>query len=62
MNDQDDRNKAIERLNDNGQEQPGTHADVLKKIVKKSLIVAKDGFVKEIGAGIWRKYDSLDDQ
>lgn len=61
MNDQHDRNKAIKRLKDNDQKQPGTYTDVDKKVGKKSLIVANDGFVKEIGEGSWRNYDPQDD-
>jgi hypothetical protein len=62
MNDQHDRNKVLELLEDNGQEQPEPYDNVHKLVGKKSLIVDNDGFVKEIGEGDWRKYDPQDDQ
>ncbi len=62
MNEQSERDKAIERMEETGRWQSGAHDDVYKQEGKKALMVDNDGFVKEIGAGSWRRYDPRDDQ
>jgi hypothetical protein len=62
MNEQSERDKAIERMQENGRWQSSDHDDVYKQEGKKSLMVDKDGFVKELGEGTWRRYDPRDDQ
>lgn len=62
MNEQSERDKAIERMEENGRWQSGTHDDVYKQEGKDALVVDEDGFVKEIGKGSWRRYDPRDDQ
>ncbi|MBO0929810.1 hypothetical protein [Fibrella aquatilis] len=62
MNEPSERDKAIERMEENGRHQSGSHDDVYKQEGKKALMVDNDGFVKEIGEGSWRRYDARDDQ
>ncbi len=62
MNEQSERDKAIEQMEENGRWQSGTHDDVYKQEGKKALMFDGDGFVKEIGEGSWRRFDPRDDQ
>ena len=61
-NEPNERDKAIEQIEENGRRQSGGQDDGYNQEGKKVLMVDQDGFVKEIGEGTWRRYDPRDDQ
>ena len=61
-NEPNERDNAIEQVEENDRRQSGSHDDVYQQESKKALMVDEDGFVKEISEGAWRRYDPHDDQ
>ncbi len=62
MTEQSEHEKAAGSLEETGRCQTTEQDGAYKTNGRKSLMVDKDGFVKEVGEGFWHRYDPRDDQ